>query len=148
VWLYPLVLVALVRPGGSRTDPVRSANAGLIGLAIASQALLVVSRGGMEPRSDYLRHSAAARFLLDRWPALYNPSYEIFLERTRRTEEPLPGPMPVVYRYRGECRKALAQKRHLIPLRKACGRDPSNAGDLRRRVAREGRAVWMYLNYD
>ncbi len=148
VWLYPLVLVALVRPDGSRTPPGRWAHPGLVGLAIASQALLIVSRGGMEPRSDYLRHSAAARFLLDRWPALYNPSYEIFVERTRRTEEPFPSPTPVVYRYRGECRKALAQKRHLIALRAECGRDPTNEGDLRRRVAREGRAVWMYLNYD
>jgi hypothetical protein len=144
VWIYPLVLFGSVASDGRIFAGVR----GLAGVAIVSQALLLASRGGMEPRMDYLRHSAAARFLLDRWPSWYNPSYEIFVERTRRREEPLPGPEPTVYLFRGECRKALAQKRHLRSLRLQCGRDPSNVLELRRRVARDGRAVWMYLNYD
>ncbi|HSD27537.1 MAG TPA: hypothetical protein VLL75_09540 [Vicinamibacteria bacterium] len=117
-------------------------------VAVLSQAALVASRGGMEPRVDYLRHSAAARLLLDRWPRVYNPSHEIFVERTLRREEPLPLPGPVVYRLRGQCRKALAQKRHLAELRALCGRDPGNVDELKKRVAREGRAVWMYLDYE
>jgi hypothetical protein len=116
--------------------------------AVVSQAALVLSRGGMEPRADYLRHSAAARLLLDRWPSAYNPSYEIFVERTRRREDPFPSPDPIVYQFRGRCRKALAQKRHLAHLRAFCGRDPSNVDELKARVAREGRAIWMYLNYE
>ena len=117
-------------------------------IAVVSQAALVASRGGMEPRADYLRHSAAARLLLDRWPCAYNPSYEIFVERTRRQEDRFPSMEPVLYRVRGQCRKALAQKRHLAPLRELCGHDPANVAELRRRVAEEGRSVWMYLNYD
>jgi len=117
-------------------------------VAVVSQAALVASRGGMEPRADYLRHSAAARALLDRWPGAYNPSYEIFVERTLRREGPFPKPEPVVYRFRGQCKKAFAQKRHLAMLRGLCGRDPDNVDALRARVAREGRQVWMYLNYD
>ena len=117
-------------------------------IAVVSQAALVASRGGMEPRADYLRHSAAARLLLDRWPCAYNPSYEIFVERTLRREGPFPNPEPVVYRFRGQCRKAFAQKRHLALLRVLCDRDPDNVGALRARVARDGRQVWMYLDYD
>jgi len=148
VWIYPLVLWGFVHPGRHGTDHRRFRWCGLAGVAIASQALLVASRGGMEPRMDYLRHSAVARLLLDHWPGLYNPSYEIFVERTRRREEPFPGPAPILYRYRTTCRKALAQKRHLSLLRAQCGREPSNVAELRERVTREGRAVWMYLNYD
>ena len=51
-------------------------------------------------------------------------------------------------RFRGQCRKALAQKRHLTELRVLCGRDPSNVDEFRKRVAQEGRAVWMYLDYE
>jgi hypothetical protein len=118
--------------------------------AIVTQAALVLSRGGLEPRPDYLRHSAAARLLLDRWPAAYNPSHEIFVERTLRREAPFPGVGngPIVYRFRGQCRKALAQKRHLAQLLTECGRAPRNVDALRRRVRREGRALWMYLDYD
>jgi hypothetical protein len=117
-------------------------------VAVVSQAALVASRGGMEPRVDYLRHSAAARLLLDRWPRAYNPSHEIFVERTLRREEPLPLLGPVVYRLRGQCKKALAQKRHLAELRALCGREASNVDEMKERVAREGRAIWMYLDYD
>ena len=117
-------------------------------VAVVSQLALVASRGGMEPRVDYLRHSAAARFFLDRWPWAYNPSYEIFVERTERREEPFPGAEPIVYRFRGQCRKALAQKRHLRALRALCGRDPANVAALRERVGRDGRQAWMYLDYD
>jgi hypothetical protein len=148
VWMYPLILYVFVSAIRGGTDRDSTTSRGLALLAIVSQGLLVGSRGGMEPRADYLRHSAAARFLLDRWPSAYNPTYEIFVERTRQQEEPFPGPAPILYRFRGECRKALAQKRHLAVLRALCGHDPSNVGELRRRVAREGRALWMYLNYD
>ncbi len=148
VWIYPLILWGFVHPGRGGADHHTFRWRGLAGIAIVSQALLVASRGGMEPRVDYLRHSAVARLLLDHWPSLYNPSYEIFGERTRRAEEPFPGPEPILYRFRGQCRKALAQKRHLALLRTECGHDPRNVAELRERVASEGRAVWMYLNYD
>lgn len=148
VWIYPVILWGFVYPVGRPGDRGTPRLRGLAGVAIVSQALLIASRGGMEPRMDYLRHSAAARLLLDHWPSLYNPSYEIFVERTRRGEEPFPGPDPIVYRYRTRCRKALAQKRHLSLLLAQCGREPNNVAELRERVAREGRAIWMYLNYD
>jgi hypothetical protein len=148
VWIYPLILWGFVHPGRGGAGPRTPLWRGLAAVAIASEALLAASRGGMEPRVDYLRHSAVARLLLDHWPGLYNPSYEIFVERTRRLEEPFPGPAPILYRYRTRCRKALAQKRHLSLLHAQCGREPSNVAELRARVAREGRAVWMYLNYD
>jgi hypothetical protein len=147
VWIYPLIVYAFVHPGPQGSGHVRFAET-LAGVAIVAQTLLIASRGGMEPRADYLRHSAVARFLLDRWPSLYNPSYEIFVERTIRREEPFPGGAPILYRARGQCRKALAQKRHLAPLLALCGHDPANVAELRKRVTQEGRAIWMYLNYD
>lgn len=65
---------------------------------------------------DAAHHSAAAQFVLERWPALYSPHSEIFCERTKPqcptdavTGEVLPEHLPVTWQdSHGRARKILA----------------------------------------
>jgi hypothetical protein len=118
VWIFPLI-AALAAGLGSVLPPPRI----LLLAAVAAQGVLVAARGGMEPRSDWHEHSAVARFVLDRWPWAYNPSVEVFVERTQGWSGPLSG--PVIHRdAQGRCRKAYAKGAHGPALLAACGALP------------------------
>jgi hypothetical protein len=108
------------------------------------QAALLAARGGLDPRPDYLEHSYAARFVLDRAPAFYNPSEEIFTERTRGREGA--AEEAVVYRTEGRCRKVLVQKRYWDDVLALCGA-PARAPDFRELAAAGKRGRWVYVDY-
>ena len=120
-----------------------------LGLALATQAGCgPACAEGRWRRSDFLEHSPAARVVLDRWPGLYSPAPEVFVERTIGHEGPYAG--PVIYRDAGgACRKAWVQWRHAAALVAACGPPPgpmaerlqTNAG--RRDVKRQ----WTWVDY-
>ena len=105
-----------VNPGDYRAAAV---------LAVAVQVVIAVARGGMFTPLDYLEHSYAARFVLDRWPAAYNPTPDIFISRTVGHDSW--GRGPFVYQSGGRCRKAFAKPKHAEPLRAACGSLPEGA---------------------
>jgi hypothetical protein len=97
---------------------------------------------------DFLEHSPAARFVLDRWPAVYNPKPEVFVERTRGYEGPLEG--PVVYRdARGRCRKAWLQWRHARALVAECGPPPGEMAARLEAISRraEAKRQRTYVDY-
>jgi hypothetical protein len=123
-----LAFVAAGETGGPPSRrPGRVALAAL-GLALATQAAAVLVRGGPLAPVDFLEHSPAARFILERWPALYNPKPEVFVERTRGYEGPVLG--PVIYRDpQGRCRKAWLQWRHARALVAACGPPPGEMAE-------------------
>ncbi len=109
VWLLPVVLFLVIR---LREGLGRRAAAVLtlaLVLAAASQAAVVIVKRGPLAEPDYLEHSWAARLVLDRAPALYNPSHEVFAARTMH--ETLPAAGPYVYATGGVCRKALVRPR-------------------------------------
>lgn len=114
VWMLPMLFVPLVARRSSRAWNV------VLALAVLTQLAVVLSRGGLAPRYDYLEHSPAARWVLDHAPALYDPDYEVFIKRTLHYEGP--GTRgPYVYRNaRGECRKVLAKRKHREPVVEAC----------------------------
>ena len=141
VWLLPFVFLVVARLAGEAKG---RASAVFVVAAVISQAAILAARGHVRAPMDYTSHSAAARFVLARWPALYTPSPEIFVERTEGNEE-VPR-RAVVYRADGRCRKALVQKRHLGVLVKECGRPPA-LPDVRGLVARRGRNAWFYVDY-
>jgi hypothetical protein len=149
VWMFPLwaVIAAAETGGPAHRRPARRAAAAL-GLAVATQAAAVLLRGGPLAPSDFLRHSPAARLILDRWPALYRPAPEVFVERTLGHEGPFTG--PVVYRdAAGRCRKAWLQWRHAAALLAECGPPP---GEMARRLdanarRRDVKRQWTYVNY-
>jgi hypothetical protein len=68
--------------------------------------------------NDSAHHSAAASYVLERWPWLYAPHPEVFCERTisgcrpdPQTGEPLPDALPAIWRdARGVARKILAAR--------------------------------------
>jgi hypothetical protein len=115
VWMLPMLFLPLVTRPLTRTWRL------VLGLAVASQLVVVVSRGGLIPRYDYLEHSPQARWVLNHFPALYDPDYEVFIKRTLHYEGP-GSRGPYVYRSPdGECRKVLAKRRHEAEVRAECG---------------------------
>lgn len=140
LWLLPLLLDGVARLAEQRSPRWRAAAL----LAASVQAGTALERGGAHVPPDHLRLSTAALVVLARWPTLYNPTPEIFAERVMHAERPWTA--PVVLRLEGRCRKALAQKRHLPDLWSRCG-EPASRLDLDRRIAREGRNAWGYVNY-
>ena len=98
---------------------------------------------------DHLRHSYLATFVLEREAWLYNPTPEIFAERTLGHEVPygaIPNRQPITYRAGRECRKALAQKRHWPALLARCG-TARNAPGFSRLAAANQRGEWLYVDY-
>jgi hypothetical protein len=116
--------------------------------ACALQLVLLAARGGPLAPPDYLRHSAAARAVLDRWPALYSPTHEIFVERTTGREDGFPPP-PFVYGSDGRCRKALLRIRFAEALEAECGPIPSGQRErfFPRPQDAEARNAWAYVSW-
>ena len=149
VWLLPLLaFVAAAETGGPASRrPGRLAVLGLV-LALVTQAAAVVGRGGPLAGSDFLRHSPAARLVLDRWPHLYSPAPEMFVERTLGHEGSYDG--PVIYRDdAGRCRKAWLQWRHAGALVAQCGPPPGERAQQLETNARrrEVKRQWTYVDY-
>ena len=129
--------------------PPRPPSRPLAVLAALSQGAIAFARGGVHAPEDYTRHSLAARWVLERWPALYNPTTEIFIERTEHREinPALPRTEPVVYRSAAGCRKAWLQKRHVATIAESCGGPPTDAPDFRQLKARHGPDAWAYVSW-
>jgi hypothetical protein len=149
VWMLPiLALVAAGETALGPTRPLGRAWGWALGLAVATQAVAVLARGGPLARSDFLEHSRAARFVLDRRPSLYRPAPEVFVERTLHHEGPFEG--PVVYRdAQGRCRKAFLQWRQAEALLARCG---PPTGEMAARLAEDSRRkdtkrAWTYVDY-
>jgi hypothetical protein len=151
IWMLPLVFglfVQMLDPALGNAQ-VRCAFGVLAVAAFVSQTAVVVSRGGLHPSMDHLRHSYLAAFVLEHEPGLYNPSPEIFAERTLGYEVPygaIPNGEAVVYRAHQECRKALAQKRHWTELLTGCG-SPRDPPDFSRLASANQRGTWLYVDY-
>ena len=151
IWMIPLVLVILVsmlEPGAARERPRQAFGAWAVA-ALVVQAAIVVSRGGLTPRLDYLEHSYLASFVLKHAPALYNPSPEIFVERTigeEMRDGEIPGGTAVTYAPEQACRKALAQKRHWPDLLTRCGR-AARLPPFEKLAAANRRDEWVYVDY-
>jgi len=140
--------VAAAETGGPASRRPGRLAAWSLGLALVTQAGAVLVRGGPLAPSDYLEHSPAARSVLDRWPALYDPEPLVFVERTLGREGPYTG--PVIYRdTAGRCRKAWLQWRHAGALVAECGPPP---GEMAARLEtnarrRDLKRQWTYVNY-
>jgi hypothetical protein len=140
VWLLPLAVDMLARSAAGASRAYRIAAV----LAVAVQAAIAIGRGGLHAGDDHLRHGALAEVVLDRWPSLYDPDFEVFTERTRHEEGQAEG--PVVFEAGGRCRKALLQKRHVAELVGRCGPWPEGP-DFRALKAAKGRDARAYVSY-
>jgi len=140
VWLSPFLIAAAAQLGRKRWGAVA------LGAALLAQAAVLVTRLPEWGEDDHGRHSYAATFVLGRWPGLYNPHPDVFLDRTPAL---FPNGPRVFRDQDGTCRKALAQKRHAGDLAAACGALPEDFVAKTAETARTGlgRAAWHYADY-
>lgn len=140
VWLSPFLIAAAAHVARKAWGRVALA------AALIAQAVVLVARLPVWAEDDHDRHSYAARFVLSRWPGLYNPHPDVFLDRT---EALFPNGPRIFRDARGACRKAIAQKRHAQGVAEACGPLPEEFTARTEETARTGlgRAAWHYADY-
>lgn len=89
-------------------------------LFLFSQLLILSFNGWLAPNLlNTLRHSPYAKFALNNFPAYYNPTPEIFVDRTTNTDPKYP--QSAVYKVNGVCKKAYLLKTDRKILEKECG---------------------------
>ena len=148
VWMFPLIayLLTLGPTATDRLAPPRRAWEALLAVAVIAQVAVAAARGGVQSPLDYLEHSRMARTILDHWPAVYDPDFEVFRERTAHTEADLDGPF--IHERDGRCRKALARWKHADTLRARCGLLPDAVRPFfESRPPKEEKSRWIYVDY-
>jgi len=140
VWVLPAMAWLVVRAWHGR------ARAGWVAAAVlTSGAVLAIDRPS---DMNWLEHRPLARWVLRDWPALYNPDFEIFTERSAHGEAPpewlLNGVrrdgwmvgLPVAHgRESGEVTKLLVHRDSAAELPRRFRIDPGYLPDLQRRAA-------------
>jgi hypothetical protein len=121
----------------------------LLTLLIVTQFGILQFNGFVVPDArNTLRHSPYARLVLNVYPALYNPTPEIFVDRTTYTD--LPYPHSAIYTYNGRCRKAYVLPTEIHMLVKTCG-PLSEADQAKLAVLANTKSPapqGIYVNYD
>jgi hypothetical protein len=96
---------------------------------LVSQLFILSFNGFLVP--DFLsvmRHNPIASYALDNYPSLYNPTPEIFVDRTNHTD--LSFPTTAVYKKNGICRKAFVLGHERNTLMAECGFIPEKYGKM------------------
>jgi hypothetical protein len=139
IWILPFLFYVVT--DNSVTLLKFSATKIFLGSAVLLQVYLVIGGGFLIRGEDYLKHTAAAEFVLNHFPQLYNPSFEIFCERTLHKESDCIN--PTIYKHGGRCKKALVTCEGLNDLNSACG-------DLNKdfqTYCLSHKGEWFYVNY-
>lgn len=91
----------------------------LLGLIILTQIPIMLMNGYVSPNiTNSFNNTPIAQFVLNNWPFLYNPTPEIFVDRTNHID--VDYPTSAIYKFKGECKKAYIVLSDLPLLRKAC----------------------------
>jgi hypothetical protein len=110
----------------------------LLAAGLLFQAGILSMLGGFQPVEDYVEHSYLAKALLDNAPQLYNPSPEIFCQRS--IHNAIGCHDPTIYgKGRMMCKKAYVNCKGMAILIQQCG-PPKDAPV----CPRDG---WFYVNY-
>lgn len=116
--MVPFLIAAVVR----YANPKRLW-AGTLVLTLISQIYILSLNNYIFPIfSNTLVHSPIARFVLDRWPALYTPTPEIFTDRTNHSD--VDHPTSAIYEANGSCKKAYVLPRDIDTVIATCGPFP------------------------
>jgi len=98
----------------------------ILAILIVAQAFNLYLNGFLEPDlTNTLRHSPYAEWVLDHYPQFYNPTPEIFVDRTNQTD--LKYPTGAIYKTGGECKKAYVLKTEEDQLVAECSSIPEEA---------------------
>jgi hypothetical protein len=95
----------------------------VLGIIVVSQLYLLSLNGWLVPDlTDSLRHSPQAQWVLDHYPDWYQPTPEIFVDRTDHSD--LKYPTSAIYQVNGRCVKAylVDPDTELSKLEQQCGR--------------------------
>jgi hypothetical protein len=139
IWIFPFIFYIMVI--NLKTLWGKSLLRYFLLSAIFLQVIIVVSGGPFVHGEDYLEHSTLAKFVLNRFPGLYNPSFEIFCERTLKSESDCAD--PTIYKHQGNCKKALVTCNGLRALESVCGNTNRNF----ERYCKDHNDQWFYVNY-
>lgn len=95
---------------------------------VVSQLFTLSMNGFIVPQfENTLFHSPYARYVLDNFPHIYNPTAEIFVDRTNHTD--LKILKTAIYKNNGECKKAYVLKTDMNLLEQECGFIPEGYED-------------------
>lgn len=95
-----------------------------VGLFIATQIPILIINGFLAPNFlNSLYHSPYAIAVLNTYPNLYNPTPEIFTDRTNHKDEQFP--VSAIYKVDGECKKAYVLLSDVERVKKECGFIPA-----------------------
>lgn len=114
-----------------------------VGLILVSQMSILSINNYIFPIfTNTLVHSPMAQYVLNHWPALYNPTPEIFVDRTNHTD--LDHPTTAIYMFNGACKKAYALLPDLDRVQQTCGPLPTGIQGSIIHPDRDG----VYINYE
>ncbi len=95
---------------------------GILTLVILTQGYVLWFNGFITPDfMNSLAHTPYAQYVLDNYPELYNPTPEIFVDRTNHTDKFIAS---AVYKYNGTCTKAYVLPADIEAVAKECGYFP------------------------
>ncbi len=120
-WLA-MPLLALLLLGLAELTPSRARL--VTGLVLACQLLVVLGSGLLGEKSSHVRHTPLARWVLQHYPAAYNPEVEIFYERSVGAERYYTHDMTYLYQADGKPLKLL---RHWSNLGESAGLCPQGS---------------------
>ena len=148
IWLLPFIFFVLLTEENLKSlqKPKGSIYRAVLWIAIIIQVFIVFYGGGFYKRKciSYLRHAPLAKFVLNHFPALYNPNHKLFILRTSHTEASL-SKIPVIYYHAGKCKKALVRGKNEKELKRKCGYIPGNYTNFFKNE--ENKEVVKYINY-
>lgn len=125
LWILPLLVFGLVEAAVRTSSPrARRAWLGVLGAGVVSQAAILAALstdGGFTSRVHYLDHTPLARLVLVKAPDLYNPTPELFAERTMHRDVVAEF---AVFFDGHRCRKALVGRDDRDLLEAVCGSLP------------------------
>lgn len=93
-------------------------------LFILAQSYILYFNGLLSPNLlNSLEHSPIAKFVIENYPNLYNPTPEIFSDRTNHRDSKFPE--SAIYKVNGVCKKAYVLVTDIDRLRMECGYIPT-----------------------
>lgn len=145
IWMLPFLFYVIVTDFGpeSLLDAKGAFKTVMVWIAIISQSLMVLYGGITASSMSWLKLSSISRIILDRFPALYNPSGEIFCARIFHEGGCLR--TPAIYYRDNKCRKALVAGKDEKALIGQCGYIPPGHEQFFARPENEARRI--YINY-
>jgi hypothetical protein len=119
---------------------------GMFVICIAIQGYSLLFNGFIYPDTTRsLFHTPYARYFLNNYPQVYNPTPEIFIDRTLNLDTMLP--QSAIYREQGICKKAYILPNGQFLLKQKCGFIPKSERNKLKKLENLSIYQGVYVNY-